>query len=80
MKKKHQEEIEMHVRGVDNEVVQQLKNDILAEVKRLDAKIESSNVLSERLFGGLTEEILKTTKKHVNNRYDIIELSNIHSK
>jgi len=43
-------------RGVDPELLQELKKDILEQVSRLESKIDSATLLSERLFGGLTEE------------------------
>jgi len=47
------------IEGIDMEVIHQLKVELINKIESLDDKINNLNVYTERIFGGMTEEIIK---------------------
>lgn len=47
------------VDGISKVVIDQLEEKLIAKIETLDQKINNLNVYTERIFGGMTEEIIK---------------------
>jgi len=62
---------------LDNQIIEQFKKQFEVQLLEVDKKIENVNSYAEKIFGGLTEEILKTSKK-ISNKSESMELNQIH--
>lgn len=57
--------------GIDMEVLWTMKRELIAKIDTVDTKLNNLNVYTERIFGGMTEEIIKIESSGGKNNNDV---------